>query len=147
MKLMRYCLCVLAIAAAASLAAATPPAGGTSETLNGTLSVHQDGPATLATPDHKTITLAGDDTTIKVLADPRVNGFNVQVKGHFTSSDKFQIDPSFQHSMLVHKDGKLKLISYYCEVCNIRDYTPGPCRCCQRETTLQLIDPDAGISQ
>jgi hypothetical protein len=28
-------------------------------------------------------------------------------------------------------------------VCNIRAYTPGPCVCCQRETTLDLIDPDA----
>lgn len=144
MKGMRYCLCILALAAAASLQAATPAA---SETLNGTLSVHENAPAALQTSDHKTITLAGDDTTMKVLADPRVNGFNVQVKGHFTSVGKFQIDPSFQHSLLVHQDGKLKLISYYCATCNIRDYTPGPCRCCQRETTLQLIDPDAGISQ
>lgn len=144
---MRYCLCILAFAVAVSLPAATPPASQTSETLNGTLSVPNDGPATLQTSDHRTISLAGDDTTMKVLADPRVNGFHVQVKGHYTSPGKFQIDPSFQHSLLVHKDGKLKLISYYCDVCNIRDYTPGPCRCCQRETTLQLIDPDAGISQ
>ena len=132
---MRYCLCFLALAAAAF--------AHDSVTLNGKLSVRPNAPATIETADHKVIELAGDDTTTKVLADTRVNGFDVQVKGHFTAPAKFQIDPSFQHSLLVHSEGKLKLITYWCDVCSIRDYTPGPCRCCQKELTLELRDPDA----
>jgi len=134
MKVMRYCLCILALATAVCLHAG--------ETLNGKLAVRKNAPATLETSDHKTIVLDGDENTMKVLADPRVNGFDVQVKGRFASPSKFVIDPSYQHSLLVHQGGKLRMITYYCDVCNIRDYTPGPCRCCQRETTLELRDPD-----
>jgi len=42
----------------------------------------------------------------------------------------------------VRQDGKLKLVTYWCDICAIRAYTPGPCVCCQRETTLDLRDPD-----
>ena len=132
---MRYCLLVLVLAAA-GLAA-------DSVTLNGKLAIHGTAPATLETADHKVIVLSGDDTTTKVLGDKRVDGFDVQVKGHFTAPGKFQIDPSYEHSLLVHSEGRLKLITYWCDVCSIRDYTPGPCRCCQKETTLDLRDPDA----
>jgi hypothetical protein len=34
------------------------------------------------------------------------------------------------------------MITYWCDVCSIRAYTPGPCVCCQQETTLDLRDPD-----
>jgi len=132
---MRYCLCILALAAAGF--------GQDRVTLNGKLAIHANGPATVETADHKTIELAGDETTAKVLGDKRLNGFDIQVKGHFTTPTKFEIDPSYEHSLLVHSEGKLKLITYYCDVCNIRDYTPGPCRCCQKELTLELRDPDA----
>lgn len=132
---MRYCLCILALAMAASLHAG--------ETLNGKLSIHANVPATLETADRKVITLDGDETTLKVLADKRLNGFDVQVKGHFTGPAKFRIDPSYERSLLVHQDGRLKMVTYWCDVCSIRDYTPGPCRCCQKETTLDLRDPDA----
>ena len=132
---MRYCLCILALAVAGF--------GQESVTLNGKLAIHANGSATVATADHKTIELAGDETTTKVLGDKRLNGFDIQVKGHFTTPTKFQIDPSHEHSLLVHSEGKLKLITYWCDVCSIRDYTPGPCRCCQKELTLDLRDPDA----
>ncbi len=134
MKLMRTCLCLLA------LLAATLHAG---ETLNGKLTVRPNAPATVETADHKTVTLDGNENTRKVLADTRLNGFDIQAKGHFTAPGKFLIDPSHERSLLVHSDGKLKLITYWCDVCSIRDYTPGPCRCCQKELTLDLQDPDA----
>ena len=46
------------------------------------------------------------------------------------------------HALLVHQNGKLKMITYWCDVCSIRAYAPGPCVCCQKETTLELRDPD-----
>jgi hypothetical protein len=87
--------------------------------------------------------LDGDDSMQKILQDPRLNGFDVEAKGHFTSAGRFLIDPIHTHSMLVRKDGRLKMISYFCDICNIRSYTPGPCVCCQKETVLDLQDPDA----
>jgi hypothetical protein len=36
----------------------------------------------------------------------------------------------------------VKVITYWCDVCSIRTYTPGKCWCCQQETTLDLRDPD-----
>lgn len=135
---MRYCLFFLAIATTLS-AATLPPA----TTLRGKLAIHENAPATVQTSANQTITLSADDTISKVLADPRLNGFEVEAKGHFTAPDKFRIDPSHTIPFLVRKDGHLKMVTYWCDVCSIRDYTPGPCRCCQRETALDLRDPDA----
>jgi len=134
---MRVCLFLLAIGAVVS--AATLP--GTT-TLKGKLAVHADGPATVETADHHTVTLSADTTITKVLADDRLNGFEVEARGHFIGPDKFQIDASHTIPFLVKKDGHLKMVTYWCDVCSIRDYTPGPCRCCQRETALDLRDPD-----
>jgi len=139
MKLMRFCLCLLVIAVG-SLAAADLHSG---QPLRGKLQVREGKATTLETSDHKIVTLDGDETTMKVLADTRLNGFEVETRGHFTAPDRFLIDPTHTHSLLVRKDGKLKLISYWCDVCSIRAYTPGPCACCQRETTIDLLDPDA----
>ena len=114
-----------------------------SETLRGKLGVRAGKPATIETREHKIVTLDGDDMAQKVLSDVRLNGFEVEAKGHFTAPDRFLIDPSHQHSLLARQDGKLKLITYWCDVCSIRAYTPGPCVCCQKETTLDLRDPDS----
>ncbi|MGA2118002.1 MAG: hypothetical protein ABSH56_25030 [Bryobacteraceae bacterium] len=134
---MRICLVLLALAGLA-LADALPK----SETLRGTLQVHASGPATVTTDDHRTIALDGDEPTNKVLADPRLNGYSIEARGHFTSTGRFLLDPSHLRSLMVRQDGKLKLITYFCGVCNIRAYIPGPCACCQRETVLELRDPD-----
>jgi hypothetical protein len=110
--------------------------------VRGKLTVAPGKPPVLETAEHKPIALEGDDTYGKVLADPRLNGFEIEVHGRFTSPDHFVLNPSHTHSMLVRKDGKLKLVSYWCDICSIRAYTPGPCVCCQRETELELREPD-----
>jgi hypothetical protein len=137
-EVMRACLWVAALAGAALWAVDAP--GGA--TVSGKLIVHPAGPAVVETQDHRQIVLEGDESTSKVLADQRLNGFEVEARGRFTSPDHFLIDPFYTHGLMARKDGKLKLISYYCSVCNIRSYTPGPCVCCQRETTLELRDPN-----
>jgi len=135
---MRICLVLLALAGLA-LADALPK----SEVLRGTLQVPASGPSTVTTAGHLTVVLDGDEPTSKVLADPRLNGFSIEARGHFTSADRFLLDPSHLRSLMVLQDGKLKLITYFCGVCNIRAYIPGPCACCQRGTVLELRDPDA----
>jgi hypothetical protein len=135
---MRFCLLLPAIAVV--VAAATLP--GTT-TVRGKLAIHENAPATLETADRQIITLSADDTISKVLTDARLNGFEVEARGQFTAPNKFQIDASQTNPFLVRTDGHLKMVTYWCDVCSIRDYTPGPCRCCQRETVLDLRDPDA----
>ena len=132
---MRGCLILLA-AALCAFAANT-------ETLNGKLVLNAGKPPGLATAGKQLIQLDGDDSTRKILGDQRLNGFEVQAKGHFTAPGKFLIDPIHTTALTVRKDGHLKMITYWCDVCNIRAYTPVPCVCCQKETTLDLIDPDA----
>ena len=136
---MRVCLCLLALAVC-SLSAADKPK---TETVRGKLVTGSGQAPAIETPEHKIIQLDGDQPTRKVLHDPRVNGFDVEVHGHFTGADKFEIDGQHTHALLVHDhDGKLKLITYWCDVCYIRAYAPGPCVCCQRETTVELRDLD-----
>jgi hypothetical protein len=135
---MRFCLCLLAFAVSA-LAADSHP----SETLRGKLVLTSGKPPAVETADHKLVILDGDDPTRQVLGDQRLNGFEVEARGHFTAPDRFLIDPIHLRSMLVRQGGKLKMVTYWCDTCSIRSFTPGPCVCCQRETTLDLRDPDA----
>ena len=134
---MRFCLCLL-VHAALGLAADSRQ----STTVRGKLIVQDGQPTSVQTAEGRKVQLDGDDSTRKVLADPRLNGFEIQAKGQFDSNGRFVINPIHTHSLLVNQSGHLKLVSYWCDVCTIRAYTPGPCVCCQKETTLDLIDPD-----
>jgi hypothetical protein len=135
---MRVCLCILALAAV-SLHAATAPK---SETVRGKLVVSSGEAPVVETAEHRRIVLDGDAPTRKVLHDPRVNGFEVEARGHFTAPGKFLIDPQHTRALLVRDGGKLKMITYWCDVCYIRAYAPGPCVCCQKDTDLDLRDLD-----
>jgi hypothetical protein len=134
---------VLALAAASLYAvpldAATPPKA---ETVHGKLVVRDGGPPMLQPEGGHLIELDGDTPTRKVLRDPRVNGFEVEVRGHFTTPGKFLIDAQHTRALLVRDGGKLKMITYWCDVCYIRAYSPGPCVCCQKDTDLELRDLD-----
>jgi hypothetical protein len=37
------------------------------------------------------------------------------------------------------KEGRLHDIYYFCEVCNIKTYAPGPCPCCRNELDLHVV--------
>jgi hypothetical protein len=140
---MRFCLCLLAtVFAAALLCLAADADIHQTVTVRGKLIVPENGPAVLETSDHQRVQLDGDNPTKKVLGDGRLNGFEVQARGHFTASGQFTIDPMHTHGFMVDRGGHLKMVTYWCEVCSIRAYTPGPCVCCQQETTLDLRDPD-----
>ncbi len=138
MKSMRGCL--LLILAAASIFAAD---SSTSVTITGKLRIVGGKPAQIDIAGHKPVRLDGDEPTRLILADQRLDGYEVQAKGHYTSQGVFFIDPFHTKPLMVVKDGKLKRITYWCPTCHIRAYTPGPCVCCQAETELDLIDPDA----
>ncbi len=101
------------------------------------------GPAVL-TKDGKLIQLSGDDATMGVLRDDRVLKIaeDFEADGHFIAGDKFAINPIHTRALFLYHDGKKEMITYWCDVCYIRTYTPGKCWCCQDETKLDLIDPD-----
>jgi hypothetical protein len=136
MTAMRLFLCLLAFAAI------TLSAAEKTETIEGKLIVRAGSPSVLETTDHKQVELDGDTETRKVLRDQRLNGMDIHATGHFTAPGKFQLDPQHKRALTVHQHEKEQMITYWCEVCGIRAYSPGPCVCCQAETELQLRDLD-----
>ena len=54
----------------------------------------------------------------------------------------FEINPIYLAALYAYKDGARKRVTYWCDVCAIRTYSPGPCWCCREETALDLRDPD-----
>ena len=139
---MRFCQLLLLPVLALGCLAETPKSTPSREHLRGKLAQRPGRPPAIETPDHRFITLEGNEAALKVLNDKRLNGAELDATGHFTSPDHFVVDPNHARSVLTRKDGKLKMITYWCDVCSIRSYEPGPCWCCQAETILQLRDPD-----
>jgi hypothetical protein len=138
MKAMRPAALLLSACLAAACLAQNP----TAATVRGTLLQRPGKPPAIETAGHHIIFLDGDEPTKGVLDDKRLAGFDLEAKGHFTAADQFLVDPIHTKAMFIHKDGHMKVITYWCDVCSIRTYTPGPCWCCQKETLLDLRDPD-----
>ncbi len=86
----------------------------------------------------KRVNLSGDEQTTGVLSDPRLKDVDFEAIGNFDSNGTFIIQPIHKRAMYVHKDGKRLFVTYWCDVCSIRTYTPGRCWCCQDETVLDL---------
>jgi hypothetical protein len=127
---------ILLLLARVAISFATPP----DSVLRGKLIQPSGKPPVLETADHRMVALTGDDATRKVLDDKRIGGMEVEVKGHFVNAGSFAIDRIETHSMVAIKDGKRYRVTYYCDVCAIRSFTPGLCVCCQQETRLDLMD-------
>lgn len=119
--------------AAAYLAATSLQADSRLRTLRGKLT-----PDGLRTADGQIVKLDGDDPTIGVLHDKRVHGLELEVTGEPSPSGAVRILPIHKQGMFVIKDGKRLFITYWCDICSIRTYTPGVCLCCQDETQLDL---------
>ena len=103
--------------------------------------VQADGQApAIETSGGKRVQLHGDEPTMGVLKDKRLAGADLEAVGHFNSPGVFEIDPIHTRALFVHKDGKRLYVTYWCEVCYIRTYTPGICVCCQKYTDLDLRD-------
>ena len=108
------------------------------ESVRGRLLPGVGGPAFLELSSDKKIELAGDKETMKVLADARLKGVELEAHGRFASPARFEVGHIHERNLFVVKDGKKLMISYWCDVCSIRTYSPGKCMCCQEETALEL---------
>jgi hypothetical protein len=110
--------------------------------LRGKLTRSPDQKPALDVGPNNLVSLEGDQPTTGVLNDKRLLGTDFEAVGHFNSPGHFEIDPIHTRSMFVHKDGKRLMITYWCDVCYIRTYTPGTCVCCQKYTDLDLRESD-----
>ena len=89
-------------------------------------------------PSIGTVQLTGDDPTLGVLADERLQGSDFEALGTQTDRTHFAVDKIHTRSLFVHQSGKRLMVTYWCDVCYIRTYTPGICWCCQKYTDLDL---------
>ena len=94
-------------------------------------------PATLEGASGK-LRLEGDPQTTAVLGDKRLDGMRVRLAGDRVGGDGFRVGPIHTRALRVVQGAKLLFVTYWCEVCSIRTYAPGPCMCCQDETALDL---------
>ncbi|MCW5982848.1 MAG: hypothetical protein KIT09_32460 [Bryobacteraceae bacterium] len=124
---------LLLLCAFGSAKGETPP-----RPAKGKLGRSPDGKPLLETKDGRSILLEGDVDTLSVLDDERLAGVELEVFGKSLGPDRFEVGPIYRKSMLVLRDGKRLTISYWCDLCSIRNYTPGKCQCCQEETALDL---------
>lgn len=98
-------------------------------------------PVTLKPAEGQVVTLEADKPSQAVLHDERVIREEFLAVGQFEAPGRFRIDPIHKKAMFVVRGGKPLVITYWCEVCAIRTYSPGPCQCCQEETQLDPRDP------
>jgi hypothetical protein len=101
----------------------------------------------IRTQDGRTISLSGDDPTMAVLRDSRLAGTDLEVHGHISAPGQFVIDKIHTRSVFAYEGGKKQMVTYWCDVCYIRTFSPGKCWCCQDETKLDLIDPDKVVKK
>lgn len=109
--------------------------------MRGKLVSLREGRPSLEVPGGKIVWLEGDADTRRVLLDERLQGEDFEARGESGGAGTFAILPIHLRALFVHRDGKRFMITYWCEVCAIRTYTPGVCACCQEEMALDLRAP------
>lgn len=110
--------------------------------LRGRLEAAGDGAPALAVPARGPVSLTGDPPSVGVLKDRRLAGADFEVIGRFLAERAFQVDPIHLRALFVHRNGKRLHVTFWCELCAIRTYTPGICWCCQQDTALDLREKD-----
>lgn len=111
--------------------------------LRGILTQDAGKPPALVLPDRRRVELQGDEPTMGVLRDVRLKNYDFEVMGHFVAPNQFKVNGIETPSLFAYKNGKRLMVTYWCNVCYIRTYTPGKCWCCQKYTDLDLIDPNS----
>ena len=115
---------------------------GQQRLLRGKLTSAGSGVPALQLEDGQLTRLEGDVDTMGVLKDARLAGSDFEVAGQTSEPGKFKIGPIHTRALFTYKNGHRLMVTYWCEVCAIRTYTPGICWCCREETALDLIEPD-----
>src|SRR5262245_23513322 len=104
---MRRRLFLQAMAAATAFAADSQIA-----TVRGKLVVREGKPSALDAAGNQSIELDGDEPTVKVLGDRRLNGFEIEAKGRFSTPGRFILSAAHLRPLLVRdKNGQMKLVT------------------------------------
>src|SRR5262245_7284780 len=82
----------------------------------------------LHSKDGNSYSFVADDALTAMFTDHRVRQRELQITAW--QRQKGELELVAVQSL---KNGKLYDIYYYCEICNITAYAPGPCPCCRRE--------------
>ncbi len=91
---------------------------------------------------NRVVELESDGSVTQVLEDERLIGGELEVQGEAAGEEKFKVDPIHTSPLYVYRGGQRLGVSYWCEICYIRTYTPGKCVCCQEYTKLDPKDPN-----
>ena len=86
--------------------------------------------------DGKVFTFWPEDTLGAMLADPRVGKHLLQLIARLHLNSQLETI-----RIQAVREGKLYDLYYFCHVCNITAYAPGPCPCCYQE--LEFIERPA----
>jgi hypothetical protein len=116
-------------------------ARGAGESVRGKLTKTGAGKPAVKMLDGRLIELKADDPSMLVLNDPRLADSEFEAVGRRISPAAFEVDPIHSRAMFVYKDGKRLAVSYWCDICYIRTWSPGKCWCCQEDTRLDPVDP------
>jgi hypothetical protein len=84
------------------------------------------------TPDGVVHRLARAESIVTMLRDPRVRERANQVTGLRGVTGEVEVV-----SIRAAGDGPARELFYFCAVCNVRSYSPGPCPCCRGEMDLR----------
>jgi rubrerythrin len=76
------------------------------------------------------------DSSTAVFTDARVRARDLQVTARLNAKKQLEII-----KVQSVREGKLYDLYYFCEICNITAYTPGPCPCCQKELEFKETPP------
>ena len=86
----------------------------------------------LTAADRTRYTFLESDELAAIFLDPRVRARELQITGRLHGKDRLEI---IKVKSIV--GGRLHDLYYFCEVCNITAYVPGPCPCCRKELELR----------
>jgi hypothetical protein len=94
----------------------------------------------LASADGRLFSFMPTDSLTAMFADPRVRQRELQITAHQVSRGELELT-----RIQSVKEGKPYDLYFFCEVCNITAYAPGPCSCCReelefRETPAEVPD-------
>ena len=84
------------------------------------------------------VKMTGDESTMGVIRDPRVIGLELEVIGEARGTGALEIGPIHKKALYAIKSDQKLFVTYWCDICSIRTYTPGQCWCCQEQTELDL---------
>lgn len=135
--LRRRDLLLAGLAALPAKAAESKPPEGT-DILRGRFQT----PGVIITPQGKKVKVTGDEPTQLVLNDSRMNGLDIELVG-VKSASGFTINPIHLRGIWVYQKGERLMVTYWCDICYIRTYSPGQCWCCQEDTRFDPKDPNS----